>query len=147
MFFEKIHTQHQRSLFGWSEDRCHRDPEFAKSFIWTGSFDSEVALHEAPSPKLNDRPPNGSTSGIHDSWRTEPLHLQHCQKRWLQSSPEKPKSPEHEPHTHYRLGQEKLRLHTGNPHNSSRQRDLQHCLRNFQTLSNAKIVMYQSNQN
>ena len=64
LFLEKIHTQHQRSRFRLIREQMRKDPEVTKSIISDWSLDREVAFDEAPSPKLNDRPPNGSTSRV-----------------------------------------------------------------------------------
>ena len=63
LFLEKIHTQHQRSRFRLIHEQVRRIQKSPRASFQTGSLHREVAFDKAPSPKLNDRPPNGSTPG------------------------------------------------------------------------------------
>ena len=121
MFLEKMHAQHQLSRF-W--------------LIREGSLDNDVAVDEAPSPKLNELQPQGSTSGIHVSFSLI-LESRASAAATLPNEvvAENPayrnlghrREMAHGPRTH--LGQEKLQHRTGNPNTSSRQGDsnnLQH---------------------
>ena len=101
--------------------RSHEEQHFELG-VWIGFFD------EAPSPKLNDRPPNGSTPGVRVSFFMTLAPQSFCTlnatKRGGCTSPEHrnlqiPPEMQHELHTHHRLGQEKSQYYTRDPHKTS----------------------------
>ena len=63
VFFEKSMPSINGVGFGWSENRCTGTPKSPRASFRTGSLDHDVAFDEAPSPKLNDLPPQGSNIG------------------------------------------------------------------------------------
>ena len=58
----------QRSRSWLSREQCAGTPKSPRASVRTGSLDNDVAFDEALSPKLNDLPIKGSTSGIRVSF-------------------------------------------------------------------------------